>query len=505
MTLLGALALLLLVWGACSRPDGPPPSPMLTPTAAPGDWCGGHGVPESACTVCNPELVAGFKAKGDWCDEHSFPESVCPVCNPMKPPAAAVAPAPEGSAAVDWCQEHGVPESACTACNPGLAAGFKAKGDWCDEHGFPESVCPVCNPATSPPGAALPVVKLRSAQTAAAVGIATEVVGEPAASTRLEVTATLAFDENAVAEVRTAQGGIVREVHVEPGQRVEAGEAMFTLESADVSGLQARLGSAREQVRMTKAEQTRQRQLVEQRIGAPRELEGATARLAEAQAELRKLQEALVFANARGSAGRFVVKAPRAGVVIRRPARVGAVVDGDDELGTVADPSTMWVVLDIRASDAARVHLGQPVEVTVEGLGGEPLRAELSWIAAELDAHTRTLAARATLPNPTGVLRAGLFARASVLDATEADVLEVPSAAVQSHPNGAIVFVRTGETTFEPRAVEVLRQGSAVAQVRGALKVGDAVVTTGAFLLKTELVKGSIGAGCCDVKSLDEE
>lgn len=46
----------------------------------------------------------------------------------------------------DWCEEHAVPESQCTLCNPSLVAAFKATGDWCDEHGLPESQCKKCNP-----------------------------------------------------------------------------------------------------------------------------------------------------------------------------------------------------------------------------------------------------------------------------------------------------------------------------------------------------------------------
>ena len=38
----------------------------------------------------------------------------------------------------DWCSEHRTPESQCTACNPDLVAGFKTRGDWCSEHGLPE-------------------------------------------------------------------------------------------------------------------------------------------------------------------------------------------------------------------------------------------------------------------------------------------------------------------------------------------------------------------------------
>ena len=46
------------------------------------DWCGGHGVPESLCTRCNPTLIGAFQATGDWCPEHQLPESQCTICNP---------------------------------------------------------------------------------------------------------------------------------------------------------------------------------------------------------------------------------------------------------------------------------------------------------------------------------------------------------------------------------------------------------------------------------------
>lgn len=54
------------------------------------DWCGEHGVPESQCTRCNPDLIAAFKATGDWCEEHGVPDSQCLKCNPdlkiVRPP-----------------------------------------------------------------------------------------------------------------------------------------------------------------------------------------------------------------------------------------------------------------------------------------------------------------------------------------------------------------------------------------------------------------------------------
>lgn len=47
-----------------------------------GWWCNEHGVPEEVCALCDPKLVADFKAKGDWCAEHDRPDSQCFRCHP---------------------------------------------------------------------------------------------------------------------------------------------------------------------------------------------------------------------------------------------------------------------------------------------------------------------------------------------------------------------------------------------------------------------------------------
>jgi hypothetical protein len=91
---------------ACSKAETGNKSPSVDRPAATGhaptdvkpgsheDWCGEHGVPESQCTRCNPDLIAAFKATGDWCEEHGLPESQCLKCNPdlkiVRPPATGM-------------------------------------------------------------------------------------------------------------------------------------------------------------------------------------------------------------------------------------------------------------------------------------------------------------------------------------------------------------------------------------------------------------------------------
>jgi len=76
----------------------------------------------------------------------------------------------------------------------------------------------------------------------------------------------------------------------------------------------------------------------------------------------------------------------------------------------------------------------------------------------------------------------------------------VPRNAVQRAKSTHLVFVRLAEDVFEARRVRLGGSGPDFIEVRGRLKAGDEVATIGSFFLKTETLKGSIGAGCCEVE-----
>ena len=228
-------------------------------------------------------------------------------------------------------------------------------------------------------------------------------------------------------------------------------------------------------------------------------MEVAERELASAQSEARTAAATLRMAGASRSApsGRYTLTAPLAGTVVRRAAVVGLLATESESLATLADTSVMWALCDVPESEASRVALGQRVVVTVRG-HDTPIEGELTWIAAEVDRRTRTVTARAEIHNPEGRLRAHQFASASIETGAARSAVTVPRAALQRVGDREVVFVRQGEGVYMPRIVERFGDGERV-QVEGRVQAGDQVVTTGAVLLRTEIMPGSIGAGCCEV------
>ncbi len=470
--------------------------------AAADDWCGGHGLPESMCTKCNRSLIPHFQATGDWCEEHGFPESVCPGCNPQTPPGGGTLPV------ADWCLEHGLPESQCTKCSPDLAGQFQATGDWCPEHGFPESVCPICNPQQPPAGAEQAAIEARivrfsSADIEEAAGIDTALASRAQATASVECTARLAFDNDRVADIRAIVPGIVGQIHVKLGARVDRGEPLFELESTRVGEIQGALQTARQRVLTAQANLARQRELRGSDIASARQVELAAQELATAQSETRAAEATLRMTGATQGvpSGGYTLSAPIAGTVVRRPAVVGVLATESTSLATIVDTSIMWALCDVPEADASRIAIGQRAYVTVDGSADAGIEGEINWIAAEVDARTRTVTARAELPSPNGYLRANQFARARIATSAPRSAVSVPRSAVQRVGERDVVFVRIAQGVYQPRVVRRYGGGDVV-EVEGSVQAGDAVVTTGAILLRTEIMPGSIGAGCCEVEPL---
>ena len=421
--------------------------------------------------------------------------------------APATAAAPAAAAPGGMCLEHGVPEALCTRCNPALAAVFKAKGDWCQEHGFPESFCPICNPdAEAPdvgptPAAVIEArtVRFRSPEIEQKAGIRTVAARPTRSAASIECTAQIAFDGDRIADVRAIVPGVVRRVRVELGARVARGAPLFDLESTSVGEIQGALQTSRERLRAAQANADRLRELHQRGITSAREVEVAEQELATAQAETSAAQAALRMAGAARASpsGRYTLSAPIGGTIVRRPGVVGILATDSTSLATIADTSVMWALCDVAEADASRVAVGQKAVVTVEGSDDSPLEGEITWIAAEVDPRTRTVTARAEIANPDGRLRANQFARARVETGASRSAVSVPREAVQRVGDREVVFVRTSAGVYAPRVVARSGHGDLV-QVEGNLRDGDQVVTTGAVLLRTEVMPGSIGAGCCE-------
>jgi len=430
------------------------------------------------------------------------------ACGGKKESAPQEASASNEAAGDGMCAEHGVLEAICTKCNPKLIPVFKAKGDWCEEHGFPMSVCPIHHPERhGRPAAKVEVdaappdgtkVRLKTQDTARAAGLKTVKAERRAGGPRLEALASLSYDATKWARINARSPGVVRQIKVDIGSIVKPESPIAVIESANVGADRSRLRAAASRVAVADAAHRRESDLQQQGLAAVKEVLAAQQELDAAKAEQAAAAASVGIVGAGAGASSYVLTSPIAGVVTQRSVTMGRMVSSDEVLFEVVDTSSMRAEIEIPETELTRVRVGQEVVVSLDALPDSAVLGTIDYIAPEIDRETRTAKARASLANPDGQLRANMFGRARIaLGGSEASVV-VPRIAVQRVQNIDLVFVQTAAGEYEVRRVKTgMREGDRV-ELAGGVKADELVVTDGSFLLKTETLKGSIGAGCCE-------
>lgn len=323
-------------------------------------------------------------------------------------------------------------------------------------------------------------------------------VSDTVSSARLEVTGTITFDQNRVSHVGPRTEGRISVLNVELGAPVKRGQTLAVLESPTIGATRADLHEAQALVEIGRENYGREERLESQGIASRKELLEARAELRRAEAAEQRASEQLRALGAGyGSGGEFTVSAPFDGVVVEKHATMGEVVGPADQLFTVADLDRLWIELDIYERSLRLVSEGLPVTVTTAAYPDRVFDGRIVYLGDILDPTTRTVRARVEVENADGLLRPGMFARASIRLSGGTALVVVPAEAVQTIEGRTVVWVPGEEAGhFLTRDVET---GQTLADKRieivAGLAAGQDIVVTGAFTLKAELSRGEFGGG----------
>lgn len=439
------------------------------------------------------------------------------------------------SALQDWCAEHSVPESQCTKCHPNLVAEFKIKNDWCAEHGVPESHCRLCNPDIrfpqepeleitlyESPSVFLQskatdcatnhaVIRFASIETVQRTGL--DVVPAVAATVGYEFEAPgeLIFDETQKEAITTSLDATVIKWLVEPGQKVTPKTKIAVLESPEMAELQSAFVRA-----ITAAEPAKQRFLRADSLFARKLISSAEYEIIQSDASdaissvdgirgqlkaagLREDDIELLRVNKKAES-RWSIGTTINGILLERNAQIGARLDDGSVLATTADPNKLWVEAQVHERMAETMCNGQWVDFVPEGLTTAQITAKVFWVAQFVDPATRTITVRAKPETKYDNVFANRFGTVRFATPIPPEVVAIPRDAVQWEGCCNVVFVQEAVGVYRPHKVTLMANDRSSYLVTSGLKPGELVVVKGSFLLKTELVKTSLGAGCCGIE-----
>jgi cobalt-zinc-cadmium efflux system membrane fusion protein len=463
--------------------------------------------------------------KDDWCAAHNVPDSICIECQKDCLPKGK----PFG-----WCQMHGIAE--CIFDHPELAQVEGAPG-------LPKyDVVAALN--LSPRATNNPQCKLHERRiqfvSAAAIdkaGIEVDAVQERPMMEYKTANGEVGFDQTLVARLSSRVPGIAWWVPKSVGESVKKGEILALIDAADI-------GKAKSEFLLALAQldqKTKSLELVETLIREGVHKEGnrqqveAKAAVNEAETKLLAAQQALInwgfsipdgiarispreratamqflglpqnltqqFSQQVTSGNLLPVRAPFDGVVVSRDVVAGEVVDVTKPLFVVANPTRIWLTLNVPQDDLRYIKLGQRVLFKV-GDQPEEVEGRISWMSTTVDEKTRTVKVRADLPNNDGTLRANAFGTGKIVLREEKSAITVPNEAMQWEGDCIILFVRDknyfkkdAPKFFHVRKVRPGAKDEHFTEILAGVLPGEVVAAKGSAVLRGELLRGNFGAG----------
>ena len=299
---------------------------------------------------------------------------------------------------------------------------------------------------------------------------------------RVAAPGVLEFNSRRLAHLTARTQGRIERVLAVAGDRVAAGQVLAEAYSPDFMSLQAEFLQAAERAQRPAAD--------------PSDASAARAMMESARQRLLIIGASGADVNGIGSSRiarpLLPIRAPFSGTIIEAGVVPGDHVELGASLFRLADPSVLWANLHIREGDMAALRPGAGAELRTQAYPGEMFPGRLLLIGDVLDEKLRTVPGRVEVANSAGKLKAGMFVEAVLESAGSAPALAVPEAAVQDDDGRQIVFVQAAAGKFVRREIKTGQRSAGQVEVRQGLAAGETVVTSGSFLLKSEMRKDTM-------------
>ncbi|WP_206036134.1 MULTISPECIES: efflux RND transporter periplasmic adaptor subunit [Planctomycetia] len=490
-------------------------------------WYGHHNdwrIPKFAALTGEVEPVVD-----DWCEEHAVPESICVECDPTLMPKG-----PD----YGWCSDHGVHN--CVLDHPDVAQLKQppSRGELAADLQRAARALAIAPRKENNSGCKIYQTRIQFASIEAVMqaGVDVELVERHPIVESISGNGEIVYDPTRQAKLASRVPGSVWRVFKNVGDKVSKGEVLVVVDAVEVGELKTSL-------LRSLAEEKLQQQNVSRLTKARSAIAGARvldaeAALAKARADvlsaeqslrnlglpvdvkrLRGMDEQQVLDELRfigipssirsqldaqsDTANLLPLASPMDGIVIERTVTPGEVVNPSRMLFQIGNTRQMWLQLSVPLENMDQLAIGQRIRFAPDG-SRQVVEGVLDWIDTSADQDTRMLEVRAVLANDGGRLRNETFGMGEIVLREEADAIVIPTGA--SHWEGCcqVVFVRDKDyfsgpdsyKLFHVRSVRLGAQNGDITEIISGVLPGEVIATAGSDVLKAQLLKNNLGAGC---------
>ena len=293
---------------------------------------------------------------------------------------------------------------------------------------------------------------------------------------------------NVIGSVEAVQGvtvaadlpGTVAKIYFDSGKSVHEGDVLVEL---DTRQERAQLASLEAQRDLAKVNYDRYQELSKQGVISRQDYDKASADQRQTDANVSEIKATIE---------RKTIRAPFSGILGIRKVNLGEYLAAGAPIVSLQSLNPIYVDFGVPQQNAGQVQVGRTISVTREAMAGQIFSGRVTALDSVIDENTRNIQVQATLPNPGGKLRPGMFVQVDLALGASQPAITLPASAISYAPYGDSVFVVTDMKDPKGNSYKGVRQqfvkvgparGDQVAILSG-LKSGDEVVSSGVFKLR---------------------
>lgn len=331
--------------------------------------------------------------------------------------------------------------------------------------------CPICGMDLvlknlgAAPSDGLPVVSV-SARTAQSMGVRTGKVRKRNMARSIKTVGYVRYDEDKVSHLHARASGWIKNSKVKTlGEKVKKGQLLAYYYAPDIHTAQENYLTA------LRSSSDRQGQIDMQTRLRALEIPDTVLRDLE--------QSATITPN-------MPVTAPLSGVITKIGAQEGNYITPGDVMYSIADLSSVWVIVDVFPEQANWIDRKSRASMTIDGLPDGKWGGRVDYVYPELDPKTRTLRVRVKFPNKDGRLKPNMFASVDIKSRPSIGILAIPREALIPSGDGYRVVKVTEKNHYKPVKVKVGLKTNSSVQILEGLEADDEIVLSGQFLIDSE-------------------
>ncbi len=302
----------------------------------------------------------------------------------------------------------------------------------------------------------------------------------------------VSYNENNVNKIFPRSSGQVVDCKVSLGDKVQAGQVLAILKSADVAGNYADLSSANADIVITKRQMENAEQLFNNGIASEKDYIEARQNYQKALSAKAKIQSVISINGGKGSnaAGTYTLTSPINGYIVEKKVNTGNYIRADmgDYLFTISDLKNVWVNASVFETDIPKVKEGFRVVVNTLAYPNLKIRGKVDNISQVLDPTNKTLRIRIKLENPDLLLRPEMFARVIVSNKENKKAICIPTKALVSLNGKSFVVVYKSNSDMSIQEVIILKTEGEQTYLVSGPNSGEKIITHNQLLVFQQLL-----------------